>query len=376
MGSIAITDMRSRRPTQVYSADFAKNGGFDGDGSEWTEGTGWSVTAGVATRTNEGVGSRTKQAYISADAQRILLSYEIKTLISGNVSTVIVATGGDTLGEFQNSLGFHHEILQSTAGITEIGFRGTSDFAGSIDNVTFRVITETFALGPELVQNGGFDVGVEGWIENDVNVALSSVNGQLVVATEAATWGYQSFPVGIGKTYTLSGDFVSKAGAGRVRIGTGVADSSYLTKSTTGEFSITFVATASEVFISLGNQSTGIGVVNIYDDFSAKEQLKETPIAETVLGASDTLAFRRDQNMILMLRNNSGGALTPKLDGSDDTSVFVPGIGFVSIANGYTLPSVANGDVVAVNIDSIKEFCKGTLTITGADAMTATCIRY
>ena len=96
-------------------------------------------------------------------------------------------------------------------------------------------------------------------------------------------------------------------------------------------------------------------------------------VAETTLGASDT--FEYGSGSILMLRNASGGALTPKIDGADGTTVKVDGLPPVDVSAGYTLASVANGAVVAIRLDGIHEHLKGVITITGADAMVATLLQ-
>ena len=102
----------------------------------------------------------------------------------------------------------------------------------------------------------------------------------------------------------------------------------------------------------------------------------EVVVAETTLGSSDTIAFAQGQKMVLILRNASGGALTPKIDGDGGTTVFVEGVGDVSVAGGYTLASIANGAVVAIHLDTVEAYCKGTVTITGGLDIVATCIRF
>lgn len=96
-------------------------------------------------------------------------------------------------------------------------------------------------------------------------------------------------------------------------------------------------------------------------------------VAETTLGASDT--FEYASGAILVLRNASGGALTPKIDGDGGTTVKVDGLPPVDVSAGYTLASVGIGAVVAMRLDGIAEYLKGTITITGGDAMVATLLQ-
>ncbi|MBM2293746.1 hypothetical protein JQX09_17595 [Sulfitobacter pseudonitzschiae] len=99
-------------------------------------------------------------------------------------------------------------------------------------------------------------------------------------------------------------------------------------------------------------------------------------VAETTLGASDTFVFKPGVNQVLTLRNASGGALTPNIDGDGGTSVPVAGVGSVDVSGGLTLASIANGAVVAIPTDTIAAYLKGVITITGADDMVATLTRF
>jgi len=94
-------------------------------------------------------------------------------------------------------------------------------------------------------------------------------------------------------------------------------------------------------------------------------------VTETTLGASDTLVYSPARNPILILNNATGGALTPNIDGAGGTTVPVTGVGNVSVASGYTCPSIAAGAVVAISLRSIAEYLRGTVTITGGTGIKA-----
>jgi len=102
----------------------------------------------------------------------------------------------------------------------------------------------------------------------------------------------------------------------------------------------------------------------------------EVVVTETTLGASDTLAFASGQKMTLFLRNASGGALTPKIDGDAGTVVAVDGVGDVDVSGGYTMASIANGAVAAIHLDTIEEYCRGVVTVTGGTGIVATVTRF
>jgi hypothetical protein len=101
------------------------------------------------------------------------------------------------------------------------------------------------------------------------------------------------------------------------------------------------------------------------------ESAGATTVTETTLGASDTLVYSPARNPILILNNATAGALTPNIDGAGGTAVSVAGIGSVSVASGYTAPSIAAGAVVAIPLRSIAEYLRGTVTITGGTGIKA-----
>ena len=96
----------------------------------------------------------------------------------------------------------------------------------------------------------------------------------------------------------------------------------------------------------------------------------------TTLGASDTFVFAAGKNQVLLLNNVTVGALTPLIDGAGGTTVAVPGIGSVSVADGYQLASVAAAGYVVIPLDSINKYLQGVITITGATGMEATILGY
>lgn len=85
-------------------------------------------------------------------------------------------------------------------------------------------------------------------------------------------------------------------------------------------------------------------------------------VAETTLGASDTLVYK--PKAILELRNPTAGALAPNVKGASATTASLPGYGTVSLTAGYTFPSIAAGASYNLPLDSISEYLKGVITIT------------
>ncbi len=99
-------------------------------------------------------------------------------------------------------------------------------------------------------------------------------------------------------------------------------------------------------------------------------------MSETTLGASDVLVYDNSARSILILRNATGGALTPKIDGDGGTTVPVGGVGDVDVSAGLTLASIGAGDVVAIPLDTIKAYLAGTVTITGRTGIIASHLEY
>ena len=92
-------------------------------------------------------------------------------------------------------------------------------------------------------------------------------------------------------------------------------------------------------------------------------------VTETICGASDTFTFTSGD--ILLLKNDTAGALTPNILGDGATTVGVPGVGSVDVSAGYDVPSIAAGVVIAIPLTSVGKYLTGTIALTGADACVA-----
>lgn len=99
-------------------------------------------------------------------------------------------------------------------------------------------------------------------------------------------------------------------------------------------------------------------------------------VTETTLTSSDTFTYVEGSGQILILKNGTGGALTPVIDGNGGTNVAVAGIGSVDVSAGYSVGSVAAGVSKAIPLDTIKEYLRGTIAVTGGTGITATLLRF
>lgn len=99
-------------------------------------------------------------------------------------------------------------------------------------------------------------------------------------------------------------------------------------------------------------------------------------VTVTTLGASDTFVFNTDRKPVLYLNNVSAGALTPLIDGDGGTTTPCEGVGDIDVSAGLLLSSIGIGDTVAIPLNSISAYLKGTITITGGDAIEATLLEF
>jgi len=113
-----------------------------------------------------------------------------------------------------------------------------------------------------LVTNGDFTTNTTGWTA--VNATLSVVSGAMRVADNGvASAAYQAVTLVVGKTYTLTFDLIAtSSGNAPYGIGTGVPNGSSTvvggteyTTSGNGQYTITFVATASTMYATFGSLS-------------------------------------------------------------------------------------------------------------------------
>lgn len=91
--------------------------------------------------------------------------------------------------------------------------------------------------------------------------------------------------------------------------------------------------------------------------------------AISTLSADDTITRTRSKKQLVVFRNTTGGSLTATIDGDGGTTVTKPGIGTVTVSGGYAVV-VAAGLSVAVLLDSIDDYTKGVVHITGASGLT------
>lgn len=102
----------------------------------------------------------------------------------------------------------------------------------------------------------------------------------------------------------------------------------------------------------------------------------EREIAVTILGASDTFAYDRSLNQVLVVTNATGAPLNVLLVGGDADTFPVEGYGSVDVSAGYTM-AVPDTETWAIPLRTIEKYlvaagqATGSVTVTGGDDATA-----
>lgn len=99
-------------------------------------------------------------------------------------------------------------------------------------------------------------------------------------------------------------------------------------------------------------------------------------ITETTLTSSDTFTYVPNRRQVLVLKNGTGGTLTVTIDGAGATTVPVPGVGSVDISGGFSTGAIAAGALVAIQLDSISEYLKGVIEVTGGTGISASLLTF
>lgn len=129
-----------------------------------------------------------------------------------------------------------------------------------------------FTEGPNLFTDGDLSEGSAAEWQVDGLATVSVDNGRLKVLNDGAGWAYRLFNVVVGKKYKFSANYIdTNSGGGRLRVGTGIGVSSYLSTNSAGPVSVEFRPTTTPIYVSLGDLSGGTGDVNLADDFSLVE---------------------------------------------------------------------------------------------------------
>jgi hypothetical protein len=101
------------------------------------------------------------------------------------------------------------------------------------------------------------------------------------------------------------------------------------------------------------------------------QSLTSVAVAETTLDGNDTFTYKPNVTQYLILRNGTGGALAPNITGADATSQSVDGVGSVDLSGGFTMPSIADGTTVVLELRDIRSYLSGTIAMTSSTGLVA-----
>lgn len=103
---------------------------------------------------------------------------------------------------------------------------------------------------------------------------------------------------------------------------------------------------------------------------------RRTLTEATLNGTLDTFTYVPRKRAILVLRNPTGAAISPVIDGNAGTTVPVAGVGPVDVSGGYAVGSIAAGAAVAIPLDTIAEYLKGTIAINSGSGLVGALLEY
>lgn len=93
-------------------------------------------------------------------------------------------------------------------------------------------------------------------------------------------------------------------------------------------------------------------------------------------GTADTFSYNASQNPVLVIRNDSGGALSPVIDGDGATTIQVSGLGSVDVSGGFAVGSIADGVTVSIPLNTISAYLTGTIAITGGTGLDCALLNF
>ena len=92
---------------------------------------------------------------------------------------------------------------------------------------------------------------------------------------------------------------------------------------------------------------------------------------QTTLNGTDSFVYQYGITKYLILRNPTAGAISPVIDGGDAVREYLPGVGNVSTASGFSVGSIAAGAVTVVDLDAIRGYLKGAIAINTGTGLVA-----
>lgn len=126
-------------------ADLVLNGDFATD-TIWTKGTGWTIPGGSTANHAAGTASDLSQTLTLSPTTYYRVGFDVSGRTAGSVTPVVGGTSGTAIVADDTG------ILESirTASGNDIAFSATSDFDGSLDNITLKEIDDIDSMSVTL----------------------------------------------------------------------------------------------------------------------------------------------------------------------------------------------------------------------------------
>lgn len=84
----------------------------------------------------------------------------------------------------------------------------------------------------------------------------------------------------------------------------------------------------------------------------------------TLTGTADTFTYTASKNPVLVIKNDTGGAISPVIDGAGSSAALpVKGVGSVDLTSGYAVGSIAAGVEKVIPLQSIENYLVGAIAI-------------
>ena len=93
--------------------------------------------------------------------------------------------------------------------------------------------------------------------------------------------------------------------------------------------------------------------------------------SQTTLNGTDSFIYVPGVTKYLVMRNPTGGSISPVIDGDGATTEYLVGVGHVNIAGGFAVGPIAAGAAVVIDLDAIRAYLKGTIAITSGTGLVA-----
>ena len=112
------------------------NGDFATD-TDWTKGTGWTISGGTANCDGTQTSSSEFKTAVGIDIQgrEVTFSFEVKNYSAGTLTATVEGTGALEFSGI-NANGVYSTTATSSDALPRVVFTASSDFVGSIDDVS------------------------------------------------------------------------------------------------------------------------------------------------------------------------------------------------------------------------------------------------